>query len=407
MRRHWVVAHRKGKMPFTFQQPGSALLLGAIGSAAAGADGGIAMFAFASAGGVKAFFAIPEVAALLAAKKPLHLVVGLDAITNAEALLSISDIRKKYGAHVTAEAFFHEHPASTFHPKFAQFRVGADLRLITGSGNLTARGLGLVSAAVSPPGNWEAFSTQTIRGAAARSVADSVVAWLAAQRASLMLRPLTDEKVKARAMANGLVRYSSKATGSAQAKPPVAVPASIPLAASTAEAAGASVVDTGDSIYDAQDILVRELPRNRPGQADIGKNALSEFFGYAGKAIDVLLQHVTLDNVLGGTESIRLFVNDSQNYRLELHAMKGVKYAVARDDSRMILVATKLDGRSFRYTVVPTDSPAHEALIALLGTIAHGRRFMREKRVTPDALMAGWTSVPSNLVPKLSESPPV
>jgi len=159
---------------------------------------------------------------------------------------------------------------------------------------------------------------------------------------------------------------------------------------------------SGEVANDTRGILIRELPKNRPGQADIGKESLSDFFGYSGKAKYVLLQHVALDDQLGQTESIRLFVNDSQNYRLELHAMGGLKYEIGQDDSRMLLVATKLDDRSFRYCVVPVDSAAHPRLLKLLGPIPAGRRRMREKRISPEELVAGWKDAPSNLIPTLS-----
>ena len=364
---------------FCFQQPGSAAFLDAIERAATGADEGAAMFAFASSGGVDAFFQVPGVADMLRQRKPFHLVVGIDAITNAEALLCIEDKRNLSRSALTAEVFIHEHPASTFHPKFVWFRHGDEVRLIAGSGNLTTRGLGIVSVVAQAPGNWEAFGEHVLHGAAARTTVQNLRNWAATQRAVQNLRLLNDEQVRARAMTNGLVRFSTGRLPGA--------------------GAGAAPVPVDDETFEVLDILVRELPKNRPGQADVGKTALSQFFGFASGAKDVLLQHVSLENHLGKTEKIRLFTNESQNYRLELRAMAGFPYHIGADDGRLILVATKLDRRSFRYTIVPVDSPAHTQLSNLLGFIGRGRRFMREKRVTGDELRASWPAAPVNLLP--------
>lgn len=384
-------------MGFTFQQPGAASTLLAIGNAADGADSGVGVFAYASPSGVRAFFGIPEVQALLTAKKKFHLIVGVDAITNASALLTINDLREKFGKNLfTAEAFFHQHSSSTFHPKFVQFTKGKHIKLVTGSGNLTTRGLGVASLAVPAPGNWEAFSSETLVGKEADKVQSDIDMWLKTCRAQGLLRQLSDEQVQSRAMENGMVRFTTSKA-----------PAKVKNAALQVNAAAPVVSTTGEAVNDALGILIRELPKNRPGQADIGKGSLSDFFGYAGEAKNILLQNVALNDQLGQPESTRLFVNDSQNYRLELHAMAGLKYSIAKDDSRMILVATKLDDRSFRYCVVPVESVEHEKLLKLLGPIPGGRRLMREKRVSPDELVSGWDAAPSHLIPTLSVSTPI
>lgn len=374
---------------FNFQEPGSAKLQEAIEATANCADSGVGVFAFASTSGVKALFELPLLVKLISQKKTFHLIVGIDAITNAEALLSIEDEVKKYKGYLIAEAFFHNHPASTFHPKFIWFAKGNELGVIVGSGNLTLRGFGKKSVANPAPGNWEAFGVQTLTGEAVVKTLGDFEKWLEASRALKMLRPLDDEGVKSRAMANGLVRY-------AVIKPPVAGKPVGPIAV-------AAPVD--DLAFDNKDILVRELPKTRPGQADIGKDALTNFFGHSGVDKNVLLQNVSLDNVLGDTEKRRLFVNASQNYRLELQAMGGLPYTIAKNDDRMILIATKLDRRSFRYTIVPVTAGEYSAVVKLLGTPSNGRRLMREKYFTGSELVRIWRKAPANLVPTVSETP--
>ena len=257
---------------FFFQQPGNATLLDIIQNAADGAEEGGAMFAFASAGGAKAFFDINAVNGMLRQRKPLHMIVGIDAITNAEALLYLEGKRTGSRGALTAEVFLHDYPASTFHPKFAWFRKNNELHLITGSGNLTARGLGIASPLAQAPGNWEAFSVQVLKDDTAHETVDIINAWVAEKRASHNLRSLNDERVKARAMANGLIRYSS---------------GSFPR---VGHATPAAPID--DEAFDVHDILLRELPKNRPGQADVGKTALTHLFGFTGVAKKIIHKNV-------------------------------------------------------------------------------------------------------------------
>lgn len=370
---------------FVFQQPGSAELLQAINAAATKANSGGGVFAFASKGGIEALFSVPAISSMLNRRKTFRLVVGVDAITNAEALLYIAETMLKRRGTLAANVFLHDHPASTFHPKFLWFREGTALRLIIGSGNLTLRGLGQKSANSPAPGNWEVFSVQTLWGADADAVMRSIEGWFKAQVSAGTLCNLDNEEVKDRAMANGLMRYTQALAISSRR------PARTAIARQTAP------VD--DFTFEAQDILVREISKNRNGQADIGKAALTDFFGYAGVPKDVLIQHVSLTNQVGPAKKIPLFVNRSRNYRLELRATADVGYNVATDDSRTILVATKLDPRSFRYTVVPVTITDYAFLSDLLGPMIGGRRRMREKRVNGEELRHAWPNVPPNLLP--------
>jgi len=78
-------------MSFVFQQPGTARLLQAIDGAALNAESGGGFFAFASKGGIDEFFACPNISLMLQQGSSFQLIVGIDAITNAEALLCLSE----------------------------------------------------------------------------------------------------------------------------------------------------------------------------------------------------------------------------------------------------------------------------------------------------------------------------
>jgi len=374
-------------MTLVFQQPGTEKLLEAIDGAALDASSGGGVFAFASKGGIDTFFARPNISAMLSNQRPFHLIVGIDAITNADALLCLSEKLVQFPGVLTVDVFYHAHPNSIFHPKFLWFRQGSDLRLVTGSGNLTLRGLGQISTSNPPSGNWEAFSVQSLIGASAATTNQRIDDWLTEQRNASKLCSLEDQRVRDRAMSNGRVRFLSV---------PAAIQQSAPTGVPT-PAANAVPVDGIE--FGTPEVLVREIPKNRSGQADVGRGALMEFFGYAGVAKNVYIQHVSLDNSLGSVDSIRLFVNESDNYRLELSAITELAYVIGENDNRMILVATKLDRRSFRCTILPVTNPDYNNVVALLGPLSPSRRLMREVRISPEELLAAWANVPTNLLP--------
>ncbi|MDQ1924356.1 phospholipase D family protein [Massilia pseudoviolaceinigra] len=378
-------------MTFVFQQPGTTKLLEAIDAAAAKASAGGGVFAFASRGGIEAFFAQPNIARMLDRRQQFQLIVGVDAITNAEALLFLGEKVVQYDGILSAKVFFHEHPRSTFHPKFSWFRQGGNLRLVTGSGNLTMRGLGQSAiASGAQPGNWEAFSIQSMHGDEATAAMAGIDEWLTGQLAAGTLCALDDARVRERAMANGRMRFA----------------AVTPRARTPARTAGAAAdieVAPVDGIrFSTPEILVREIPRNRTGQADLGRKALTDFFGYEGSEKKVFVQYVSLDNIPKPVEPILLFVNQSKNYRLELREIAGLNYDLGDDDSRMLVIATKLDLRSFRYTIVPVTAPEYTAVAQLLGAVPpmRGRsRPMREAFVSSTDLQRVWPGVPDNLLP--------
>lgn len=374
-------------MTFVFQQPGTAKLLETIDAAAANATCGGGIFAFASKGGIDALFACSNISNMFAQDRPFRLIVGIDAITNAESLLCLGDKLNQFPDSLTVNVFFHENPNSIFHPKFSWFQHKSGLRLVTGSGNLTLRGLGQITTGNPPSGNWEAFSVQSLVGNDATSANRQINDWLTQQHNAGTLCSLDDERVRDRAMSNGRVRFSPVLPPTRQSTP------------SGAPVPSANAVPVDGVEFATPEVLVREIPKNRTGQADVGKGALTEFFGYEGVAKNVYIQHVSESNTLGPVDSIRLFVNESDNYRLELRAIADLKYVIGKDDSRMILVATKLDRRSFRYTILPITAHDYRQVAALLGPLPQGRRFMREVRISPEALLAAWTNAPSNLLP--------
>lgn len=373
-------------MAFILQKPGTEKLLKALNDAAQNADCGGGVYAFASKGGIAEFFSCPNILYMLEHHRPFHLIVGIDAITNAEALICLSDMVDQFNGSLTANAFFHQSTGCTFHPKFSWFIQGESIKLLTGSGNLTLSGLGKSNGSIL--GNWEAFSLQIFRNQFI-FVKKQIDDWLAKQRKLGTLCSLSDERVRQMAMSNGRSRFAKTAVVGTQKL---------------------IVVPVDGVEFDTPEILVRELSSNRLGQADVGRKALKEFFGYVeGEKKKIFIQYVSLENELGPVIEDHLFVNASRNFRLELRAIVDFGYNVAKDDSRMILVATKLDHRSFRYTILPVTNDDYKLVAALLGPLPATKkgRKMREARVSPDNLLLAWQNVPDNLLPTKLTTPEI
>lgn len=377
-------------MSFVFQQPDSPGLLKTLDDCSNGAEGGGGLFAFASKGGIKTFFSLPNIAAMLKAKRPFHLVVGIDAITNAESILQLEASTKEYGPALKIHIFLHDQAPCTFHPKFAWFTRQGKLSLITGSGNLTERGLGKKTGGQAA--NWEAFSTQTLQGNDATSVQTQIADWLMSQAQAGTLYQLDAPRVLEKAMSNARVRYSVAELAPAKQKvtPVQKVPAK-----------AAVVTQVKKPPLEKAEVLIRELPSTRGGQGDIGQDAHRHFFGHNGSDKNIFMQYVGLDNTLQPVRKVWLFYNPaSGNYRLELPESKS--YEKGPNDERMILVASKLDERSFRYTIVrPLANKSDYAKVSSLFPpyIKTGRRLMRENYLLAADLQTAWSDAPSNLLP--------
>lgn len=371
-------------MSFYFQSPGSKKLLHEIARCADGAVSGGGIFAFASRFGIDSFLGLKEVSRVIEAGGSFHLIVGSDAITNTSALVCLSEWIEKFSGRLTAEVFYHNNPGSTFHPKVSWFVKDGVVRLLTGSGNLTGGGLGVSAIPGANAGNWEAFYVRELDGLDCADVLKKIDTWLGEERQEGRLRQIEDQEVQDRALENSRTKYVRAVSKAKKKNEPVEE----------------EIVSVDGDVIGEQLVLVREIPKNRPGQADLGKKALEEFFGFSGEGKSVFLQYVSLDNFVGSSYRPKLFSNASQNYRLELPAVADLPYAVGDNDERMIAIVAKMDENAFRYTIVPISESPYQKVSALLGAIKAGNaRKMREAYVTADDLRTAWPKVPANLLP--------
>lgn len=384
-------------MTFYFQQPGEEKLLDVLNKSAKDALSGGGVFAFASKGGVNALFGLANIQELLKQKRPFQLIVGIDAITNSETLLRIEEQVAKYGAKVLkAYVFLHDSAPNTFHPKFSWFENKDGVSQITGSGNLTERGLGKKSSTKAVNGNWEAFSLEFSAGTEGKVALKAIEGWVSAHIADGKLLPLNDQRVVDKAIENARIRYNSGVKTNVPVVP--AVVAKLEESDQlkfTPDAVG--LEDSNESF----EVLVRELPKNRSGQGDVGQKALNEFFGHKGIDKFIYMQYVDLNNSVRSARRVWLFYNDaSNNYRLELPESKN-NYEIGSNDERMILIAVKLGSRSYRYTILRPieDKKDYEKVWSIFPLVESKRRLMRESFTSTDALRAAWEDAPANLLP--------
>ena len=151
-----------------------------------GATSGGGMFAFASSDGVKLLLK-DEVFKKFAGAHKFELIVGIDEITNSKALQALKETSDEL-PKLDVKVFSHNRVQSIFHPKLCWFRHKVKSYLLTGSGNLTVRGL---------RGNWEGFGVGELGGDSANALEQQWADWR--QFHVNRLKTVDDPEVVARA----------------------------------------------------------------------------------------------------------------------------------------------------------------------------------------------------------------
>ena len=181
-------------MTLTLQVPGAGNTLHhALVTAATGATGGFAAFAFATSTGIDTALAEPAVRKLLGTGE-FQLVVGLDAITDTAAVAAIKTAKAAL-PDASIALFYNPKGGVLYHPKTMFFKRLGGGRCITGSGNLTLGGL---------RNNWEAFWKADVSTAGAAALEAQWAKWVADHKDNLL--PPDDPRVTAQAALNAKTR---------------------------------------------------------------------------------------------------------------------------------------------------------------------------------------------------------
>lgn len=351
--------------------PGAPFLHEKILELCQGAARGGGAFSFASSDGVNLLMK-DEVFRAFLKRGSFELVVGVDAITNETALATLKQATAEF-PKLDVKVFYHQRPQTLFHPKFCWFRHGSKNILLTGSGNLTVRGL---------RGNWEAFGIGEVGGAGADLLETQWAGWRKVHESRL--RAVDDPVVVARAAKN--FRHPSIPTTpgeETEVEPEQDTDQETPTSPTTTPPATIYVV------------LLAEIPAggDRWNQANFDLETFRTFFGAEpGLFRRVVLQHVDASGKLEAVENRQSVSVKSQNYRFELDAAAGKAYPT---NGRPIGVFIRLAPRTFRYRLLMPSDPGYTVVNVALQSMWKGRADrMRRVTTTTDVLATIWPNSP-------------
>lgn len=324
------------KIEFIFQLPNQTheYLLDRCAMAALGAVSGGGNFAWATASGANLFFSEPNIQQLLN-QGNFELIVGTDTVTDEKAIISLTKHSQK-NSNLKVSAMINPTNA-LFHPKVVWFETVDEIRVITGSGNLTFGGL---------KKNWEAFTYQVLRGSDAEQFHSVIKAW--GDHLKDYLLPLDDAKVLDRVRLNAGEEWA-----------PV------------------NVKDKQVSKNDNEEpkkiflgsVLVAEIPRSgqRWKQVNFDKETFEGYFdaGVGGNS-RVLFWEVAEDGSLGELENRPAVAVVSQNYRFELSAARGDYPA----SGRPVGIFWETDPGEFLYQIIMPEDVNYADVRSLLDGIA-------------------------------------
>jgi PLD-like domain len=318
------------------QWPDSTYLLEEILGACEGASSGVGVFAFASAAGVKLMLHDEEISSFLS-NSPFELVVGMDAITDTEALDAILATVAKC-TNLKPRVFLGSPPGSMFHPKTCWFRHSSGGVCLVGSGNLTAGGL---------RGNCEVFSVVTLTQTQLRRVDRMWNSWSRFHASELL--PLDHPDVQKKASENAQQKRVWK-----KLQNDILVEGRhgrISVAPATTESAA---------------VLIAEIPRggSRWNQANFDLETFRGFFGASsGRTQRIMLTHVDIHGLTGPQEVRPSVAVKSHNYRFELDAAADLQYPPKR---RPIAVFVRVATRTFRYRLLMPGIQGYREVSAYL-----------------------------------------
>lgn len=330
-------------------------LLDAILECCPAANLGAGAYAFVSADGINLLIGDPIFTNFLERGQFL-LIVGMDEITNTRSLAALNHYMALY-PNLQVKAFLHNTTGSTFHPKFCWFDCGDHGYVITGSGNLTQKGM---------QRNREAFEVKAVTPDELASIVQYWNSWL--ESVSAFLFPLSDEVVVQRAEENiHRMQVVRPRRTRAIARPHMGITSEEQVIQEVTPTDGENTEpvlyvddELGSWEYDTTSaVLICEIPRGekRWSQANFDANTFQTYFestpGVAGQ-MALILRDVKHDGSMGEIRHRPPVSVASHNYRIELYVDRGTAYPV---NGRVLGIFVKLSSRTFLYSLVfPTNS---------------------------------------------------
>ena len=330
----------------------------AIVEAAAGAERGRAVFAFATVAGIDLLLGHDRIRTLTTTGL-FEVIVGIDAITNRQALEKLRDAaRDRPGLHPKV---FWNSTGGIFHPKLCHFRNANRETWIVGSGNLTPRGL---------RDSYEAFSVIEGKPSELTSISKTLNRFLDSHAPDI--REIDDAALK-RASRNKFTQPVCDIEPS-QSRP--------------RQKQGGTSKTRGR-------VLIAELPKGgaRWQQANFNGATVREFFGIEHKPSS--LQKELFFNELDSTgasvsEEVRRFTfTRSKNLRVQLAAKNGTDYP---RKGRPIAIFRELNPRHFVYQLLLPGEKGFSKLKQMLSKRESGE--VRRHITSISKLLAVWSKCP-------------
>lgn len=372
-------------------------------------DYGAGVFAFATSGGSALLFE-DQVFNIFLSNNRFTLIVGMDDITNTIALNKLKELRERHEPNLEVKVFYHNDSGSLFHPKFIWFKIDDEIRLLTGSGNLTQKGLRQ---------NKEAFTVNVLKEEDLNNFENYWNLWISENNGNLC--DLEDPKVVNKAAINA-TRFTKSYSSETELdileeeNAPIEIPAET-VALESEESLGnkplsiTEIVEKEDdeawSIVENSEVLVAEIPNsgNRWRQANFKRDVFENFFGgIAGGTEErrILLKSINDTGQLEDLEVRRAVSVKSQNYRVELHAGRGLDYP--EGDNRPIGIFIKVSStRSFIYSLVMPQDVAYNEVLTYLDNNGPRKRHMRRYLTDVEKLRENCPSLSFWMTSKIGE----
>ncbi len=306
---------------------------------------GFGAYAWVTTDGIKVLWE-DEVFQNLFRKGSYHAVVGVDQVTNIDALEMLSSLKKNY-PKFNVQIYYERRNKGIFHPKFSLFKKENNKgSLVIGSGNLTVSGLRI---------NKEAFNNIELDQNRYNEAEGYWRKWLEESRDKL--KSPDDPEILDKAKKNTFVRIKS-----IKKKSRKEILKSKNSEIQKFEEIQTSI-DEGWGFYETNKVLIAEIPKsgNRWKQANFDKNTFKQFFGayIFDSSYRVLLRNIKKDGSLSEIESRQNVTVRSHNYRFELDAASGLDYP---EKGKPIGVFIQIATRMFLYHLFMPKDKDHEKL---------------------------------------------
>lgn len=334
------------------------------------------IYAFASGAGVRSLFVDDADITGFLRRGDTELVVGIDAVTNLNALNELAALNEKY-PRFKARVFIDE-DSLLFHPKVSHFQYENDVaKIIIGSGNLTHGGL---------EKNIEAFSIITGTSAEIGTLR-SWDGFLEFHREHI--RDIDNE-------ARELARENQRRMRARvrRKREDHQIEEGEPIIEDDVQPT--AKIDESAPLDDNVDrVLVAQVPRagNRWRQVHYNEAVVNEFFRMRHNSPQrAHLQEVRPDGVVSAIEIRPLVYSESnRNYKIEISARPELQYP---SNTPPIIVLREIATRMFRYTLLLPGDDGYAAMLAFTNdNPSVGKGF---RRVISDiaTIKQVWPSVP-------------